>query len=126
MAPPYTAGTLKINTTGPSAALVAPANGTSSKGATSLWASLSGIGVFGLVLAGDWKKRNRRRMAIMLGVLAVVMIMALVGCGGGSASGSGGGGGGGGTPAGTDTIKITATDGGSTTPQTLTVTLVVQ
>jgi hypothetical protein len=131
MAPPYAAGTLKINTTGPSAALVAPANGTSPKGATNLWASLSGIGVFGLVLAGDWKKRNRRRMAIMLGVLAVVMIMALVGCGGGSASGSGGGGGGGGTPAGTDTITLTATgtagtNGGSTTPQTLNVTLVVQ
>jgi len=132
MSSPYSSpGTLKINTTGPSAALVAPANGTSSKGATSLWASLSGIGVFGLVLAGDWKKRNRRRMAIMLGVLAVVMIMALVGCGGGSASGSGGGGGGGGTPAGTDTITLTATgtagtNGGSTTPQTLNVTLVVQ
>jgi hypothetical protein len=131
MAPPYAAGTLKINTTGPSAALVAPVNGTSPKGATSLWASLSGIGFFGLVLAGDWKKRNRRRMAIMLGVLAVVMIMALVGCGGGSASGSGGGGGGGGTPAGTDTITLTATgtagtNGGSTTPQTLNVTLVVQ
>jgi hypothetical protein len=124
--------TLTLTTQGPTAALIPPAGGNSPQGATNLWASLSGIGLFGLVLAGDCKKRNRRRMAIMLGILALVMVVALGGCGGGSSSGGGGGGGGGGgTPANTYTIKTTATgtagtNGGNTTPQTLTVTLVVQ
>ena len=131
MAPPYNAATLTINTTGPTAALLAPAGANSRHGGANLWASLGEVGLFGLILAGDWKKRHRRRLAMMLGVLAVVMIVALVGCGGGSSSGGGGGGGGGGTPAGSYTIKVTATGTagsnlGNTTPQTLNLTLVVQ
>ena len=41
-----------------------------------------GVGMLGMVLAGDWKKkRNRRALGIILLVVALAMIMALVGCG---------------------------------------------
>ena len=46
-----------------------------------------------MVLAGEWKKRNRRALGIVLLVLALMMIVGLVGCGGGSSGGGGGGGG---------------------------------
>lgn len=135
IASPYAAGTLTITTTGPTASLTAPQN-LPRHGEQNLFASLTGLGLLGMVFAGDWKKRNRRRLGILLGVFALVMILALVGCGGGSSSGGGGGGGGGGnggggTPAGTYTVKVTATgtagtNGGNTSPHTLNVTLVVQ
>ena len=51
-----------------------------------LWASLGGLGIFGLVLAAETKKRNRRNMAIVLGILLLVMSFALVGCGSSSSS----------------------------------------
>ena len=87
--------------------------------------------MLGMVLAGDWKKRNRRALGIVLLVVALAMIMALAGCGGGSSGGGGGGGGGtGGTPAGSYPIALSATgtagtNGGNTTAHPLTVTLVV-
>ena len=57
--------------------------------------------MFGLVLTGNGKKRNRRQMAIVLGILLLVMMFSLVGCsGGGSSSGGNGGGGTPGTPVG--------------------------
>jgi Bacterial Ig-like domain (group 3)/FG-GAP-like repeat/FG-GAP repeat len=122
-------GTLTISTTGPTSALMR--TGFGPQGVQKLWASLTGLGMFGLLLAGDWKNRSRKRAAIVLLVLAVVMILALVGCGGGSSSGGGGGGGGSGTPAGTYTINLTGTgtagnNGGNTGQHTLSVTLVVQ
>ena len=121
--------TLTITTTGPSASLTAPPSLTPNPSEPNLWASLGGVGFVGLVLAGDWKKRNRRRMMIAFAVFALIMIVALVGCGGGSSS-SGGGGGGGGTPANTYpiTIKVSGTagsNGGNTAQHTLTVTLKV-
>jgi hypothetical protein len=120
--------TLTISTAGPTAALIAPPGLTPHKGALDLWASLGGLGLVGMVLAGDWKSRSRRRTGIVLAVLAVLFLMALVGCGGGSSSS--GGGGGGGTPAGTYPIQLTVTgtagtNGGSTLPHNLKVTLVV-
>ena len=128
IAPGQTQATLTVSTTGPSAVLMAAPNVNSREGASNLWASLGGVGLVGMILAGDWKKRNRRGMGIMLGILALVMILALVGCGGGSISG--GGGGGGGTPAGTYPLQVVAigtagTNGGSTAPHPLPVTLVV-
>jgi hypothetical protein len=129
MAPPYASGTLVLKTTAPTTAVMAtPASQSHSD--PNLWASLTGIGMLGMVLAGDWKKRNRRALGIMLLVVALAMIMALAGCGGGSTSGGGGGGGGGGTPAGTYPIQVTATgtkgtNGGNTTPQILNLMLVV-
>jgi hypothetical protein len=129
MAPPYAAATLVIKTTGPTAALIAAPDVNPHHGVPNLWASLTGLGMLGMVVAGDWKKRNRRRMGIMLLVLALAMILALVGCGGSSSS-SGGGGGGGGTPAGTYPITVTATgtagsNGGNTGSHPLNLTLVV-
>jgi hypothetical protein len=128
IAPGKTQATLTVSTAGPSAAMVATPDVNSRQGASNLWASLSGVGLVGMILAGDWKKRNRRGMGIMLGILAVVMILALVGCGGGSISG--GGGGGGGTPAGTYPLQVVATgtagtNQGSTAPHRVPVTLVV-
>jgi len=128
IAPGKTQATLTVSTAGPSAAMVATPDVNSRQGASNLWASLSGVGLVGMILAGDWKKRNRRGMGIMLGILAVVMILALVGCGGGSISG--GGGGGGGTPAGTYPLHVVATgtagtNQGSTAPHPVPVTLVV-
>jgi hypothetical protein len=125
-------GTLTISTAGPSAAVMSVPKMNSHQGESNLWASLGGLGLVGMILAGDWRKRNRRALGLLLTVLAVVMILALVGCGGGSSSGGGGGGGGGGgTPAGTYQVSVTATgtagtNGGSTTPQALPLTLVVQ
>ena len=108
--------TLTITTKGPTAVLKAPANVNHRQGGLNLWASLSGVGVLGMVLAGGGKKRNRR-LGIVFTVLALVMLLALVGCGGGSSSGGGGGGGGGGgTPAGTSTIQLNVTGTINTTP----------
>ncbi len=126
--PGQTQATLTVSTTGPSAALIATPDVNSRQGASNLWASLGGVGLVGMILAGDWKKRNRRGMGIMLGILAVVMILALVGCGSGSISG--GGVGGGGTPAGTYPLQVVATgtagtNQGSTAPHPIPVTLVV-
>jgi hypothetical protein len=111
--------------------MLAPANVNPHPGAQNLWASLGGLGIVGMILAGDWKKRNRRALMIVLGMLALTMILALVGCGGSSAGGGGGGGLTGGTPTGTYAIKATATgtagtNGGDTSAHALSVTLVVQ
>jgi Bacterial Ig-like domain (group 3)/FG-GAP-like repeat len=132
--PGQTQATLTINTKGPSAAVLAPAGVNPHPGASNLWASLGGLGIVGMILAGDWKKRNRRQLAIVLGILAFTMILALVGCGsGGSSTGGGGGGGGltGGTPTGTYQIQVTATgtagsNGGDMSGHPLNLTLVVQ
>jgi hypothetical protein len=122
--------TLTVNTTGPSAAMFAPATANPRAKGTNLWASLSGIGMVGILLAGDWKKRNRRGVLIFLGIVALMMVLALAGCGSSSSVTSGGGTGGGGTPAGSYAITITAqgtagTNGGNTAPHTINLTLVV-
>ena len=122
--------TLTISTTAPTTSLLAPSDVTPQKGTLNLWASLGGLGLVGVVLAGDWKSRNRRRIGAVLAVLAVIFLITLVGCGSGSSGGGGGGGGGGGTggtPAGTYAVKVTVTGTGNTSPSNgpLTVTLVV-
>ncbi len=108
--------TLTITTTGPTAVLRAPANVNRRQGGLNLWASLTGVGVLGMILAGDGKKQ-KRRIGIVLTILAIVMLVALVGCGGGSSSG--GGGGGGGTPAGSYTIHLNVTGTVNKTPHDL-------
>jgi hypothetical protein len=120
--------TLTITTTAPTAALVAPPRSTPQKGALDLWASLGGLGLVGVVLAGDWRSRNRRRLGMVLAVLAVMFLITLVGCGGGSSSSGGGGGGGtGGTPPGTSSIQVSVKDAAGTSPSNgpLKVTLTV-
>jgi hypothetical protein len=125
--------TLTVTTTAPTSSLMSAPDVNQHRGNSNLWASLAGVGMLGMVLAGDWKKRNRRALGIVLLVIALAMVLALVGCGGGSNSGSGGGGGGGGTggtPAGSYAIKLSVTgtagtNGGSTAAHTASVTLVV-
>jgi Bacterial Ig-like domain (group 3)/FG-GAP-like repeat len=112
--------TLTISTQGASAMLMAPSNTNPHQAGLNLWASLGGVGMLGMILAGDWKKHNRRRVAIVLCILAVVMLLALAGCGSGSSSSTGGGGGGGGTPAGTYTIQLSVTGTVNTAPHSLT------
>jgi hypothetical protein len=128
-----TSGTLTLKTSGATSSMKAPADVNPHAGDSNLWASLSGFGIVGMVLATNRKKRNRKAMILLLTVIALAMILALVGCGGGSSSGGSGGGGGttGGTPTGTYQVQVTAsgtagTNGGDTTPHPLTVTLVVQ
>ncbi len=120
------ATTLTITTTGPSGALMVPGF-TPHTGAFDLWASLGGVGLVGMMLAGDWSGRNRRRMGIALAILAVIFLITLVGCGGSSNGGGGGGGGNSGTPAGTYTVQVTVKDGTGTLPTNgpLKLTLVV-
>src|SRR5271156_315430 len=104
--------TLTITTTAPTSSLMSAPDVNQHRGNSNLWASLAGVGMLGMVLAGDWKKRNRRALGIVLLVIALAMILALVGCGGGSNSGGGGGGGGGGTggtPAGSYPRKLSGT-----------------
>jgi hypothetical protein len=119
--------TLTITTSAHAAAMMSPPASTQ-KGALQLWASLGGIGFVGMVLAGDWSRRKRRSLGIVLAILAVMFLITLVGCGGGSSSGSGGGGGGGGgTPAGTSTVQVTVKDASGAPPTSgpLTLTLTV-
>ena len=76
--------TLTIKTTAPTASLQIPAgiepHGNSHS--TMLLASLNGMGVFGMILAGSFsKKRNRWSV---LGLLVLGMTLFLVGCGGSS------------------------------------------
>ena len=117
--------TLTITTAAAVASLSRPALPNSKPSAPTFWASLGGLGIFGLVLAAEGKKRNRRQMAIVIGILLVVMTLVLVGCGG-SVSKSGPSGSPG-TPAGTYTVVVTATGTGNSAPShTLNLTLIVQ
>ncbi len=113
--------TLTLSTSAPSVAMLQPAPPASKPGDPILWASLGGIGIFGLVLAGG-AKRNRRQMAIILGVLLLVMVFSLVGCGGTTSAAHSSG-----TPAGTYTVVVTATGTGNGAPtHSMNLTLIVQ
>ena len=116
--------TLTITTTAATASLSRPTLPNSKPGAPTFWASLGGLGIFGLALAADGKKRNRRQKAILLGIMLLVMAFALIACGG-STSRSGPSGSAG-TPAGTYTVVVTATGTGNSAPShSLNLTLVV-
>jgi hypothetical protein len=118
--------TLTLTTSAPSAAAL-------TRHSTTWLAALSGVGIFGLLLAGNWKKNGgRSRMGIILGALTLGMIVLLVGCGGSNNTTGGGtpptdpG-----TPAASYTVTVTATgtagtNGGSTAAHTVNVTLIVQ
>jgi hypothetical protein len=122
--------TLSIGTTAATTSMAQPALPNSNPAGLTLLASLGGLGLFGLVIGGSGKQRNRRRvqLAIFLGIM-LVMTVAFVGCGsGGSNSNS--------TPppvttsgtaAGTYTVTVTATGSGtSAITHTVNLTLVVQ
>jgi hypothetical protein len=89
--------TVTVNTKAPHGALRMPAD--PHQGRTSLLACLTGMGLFGLLLAGDWKNKRNRRVGILLGILVLGMMFSLVGC---SSSTPG-------TPLGAQTVTITGT-----------------
>jgi hypothetical protein len=128
--PPMTTTLTLVTTAASSAKLMAPMN--THRGTSVLVASLSGLGLFGLMLVGDWRKKSGRRMGILVGVMVLGTLFATVGCGGGSSGGqivtppSNPG-----TPTGTYTVVVTATgtagsNSGNTSPHTVNVTLTVQ
>src|SRR5271165_633843 len=53
-----------------------------------LLASFGGMGLFGLVLAGNFKKRSRRT-GVLLGMFLLIMMFSLVACGGSSSNSNG-------------------------------------
>ena len=109
--------TLVITTSGPNAALQFPGTTSSGPVYAMMW-SLSGSGIFGLVLLGGLGKGSRgkkRWITLLTLALALILLVALAGCGGGGGAApvpppapvS--------TPPGVTTISATATGGGSTT-----------
>ena len=120
--------TLTISTTAATtASLAVPARPDSNPVAPTLWASLSGVGLFGFVWAGGASKK-RRHMVVVLGILLLIMMFTMLGCGGsGSSSTSNQGTTVPGTPAGSYTVTVVGTGSGSGAPShTMNVTLVVQ
>jgi Bacterial Ig-like domain (group 3)/FG-GAP-like repeat len=71
---------LTITTTSVSASAEVPADVNPHHGSAILMASLSGLGLCGIVFAAGSKKRNRYS-AVLLALLAVSMTMGAVGCG---------------------------------------------
>jgi hypothetical protein len=71
---------LTVTTAAVSASLQGPIHGNST-----LLASLGTMGLFAMMLAGSFKKRNRG-MGIVLGMLILTMTFSLVGCGGSSST----------------------------------------
>jgi hypothetical protein len=72
--------TLTIDTTVRSGSLLQPARPGSQSGAPILLAALSGMGLFGLLLAGSGAKGRRRRAAIVLGAVLLVTLGMLAAC----------------------------------------------
>jgi len=116
--------TLTITTTaGATAELARPALPNSKSPATTLLASLSGTGLFGLVLAGG-RKKSRRRMGVVLGVMLLGMILTLAGCSTGPSSSPVSSEA---TPAGTYNVVVTSAGSGSGAPShTMSLTLAVE
>ena len=98
--------TLTVTTAAPHGALRMPADSNPHQGRTSLLACLTGMGLFGLLLSGDWKNKRNRRVGILLGILVLGMMFSLVGCSSSSTPG---------TPIGAQTIQVTGTGSDGTT-----------
>ena len=98
--------TLTVTTAASHGALRMPADSNPHQGRTSLLACLTGMGLFGLLLSGDWKNKRNRRVGILLGILVLGMMFSLVGCSSSSTPG---------TPIGAQTIQVTGTGSDGTT-----------
>jgi hypothetical protein len=119
-----------ITTTAATASLLRPERPGTKPGSTKsesgiLLASLSSVGLFGLLLVGRGKKGNGKKRAagVLLGMMLLLMMSTLVGCSGtssGTKTGSG-------TPAGSYVVTVTSTGTGTGAPtHSLGLTLVVQ
>jgi hypothetical protein len=121
----YPGSTLTLSTTAATASFVAPTRPNSKPLDPTLLASLGAFGLFGLLLTGTARKRNRRHI-VFLAMILLATMFTLVGCGGGNNS-SNNNTGTPGTPAGDYTIAVTATGSGTGAPvSTMNVTLIVQ
>jgi hypothetical protein len=98
--------TLTVTTAASHSALRMPADSNPHQGRTSLLACLTGMGLFGVLLSGDWKNKRNRRVGILLGILVLGMMFSLVGCSSSSTPG---------TPIGAQTIQVTGTGSDGTT-----------
>jgi hypothetical protein len=98
--------TLTVTTAAPHGALRMPADANPHQGRTSLLACLTGMGLFGLLLSGDWKNKRNRRVGILLGILVLGMMFSLVGCSSSTTPG---------TPIGAQTVQVTGTGSDGTT-----------
>jgi hypothetical protein len=72
--------TLTIDTTIRSGSLLRPARPGAQPGSPILLASLGGMGLFGLLLAGSGAKGRRRRAAIVLGAVLLLTVGAMMAC----------------------------------------------
>jgi hypothetical protein len=92
--------TLTVTTKAPSSSLRMPADANSRHGRTSLLACLTGMGLFGSLLAGDWKNKRNGWTGMLLGILVLGMMFSLVGCGSSTTPG---------TPIGAQSIQVIGT-----------------
>ena len=113
---------MTISTTARSAAAASLRRGPT-PGSTTLLASLGGIGLLGLLLAGSGPKARRRRAGIAFGVLLLMTLGTMVACDNENSTVKTGTG----TPAGAYAVTVTSTGTGTNAPtHSLNVTLVVQ
>ncbi len=113
--------TIQTTTRG-TASLMRPARPGSQPGSPILLASLGGMGLFGMLLAGTGKKGRQRRAGMVLGVLLLLMMATVVGCDNDSAKKAPTG-----TPAGSYTVTVTSTGTGTSAPtHSVNLTMIVQ
>jgi hypothetical protein len=115
--------TLTITTTaGATASLTRPTRPGSQSGSPALLASIGGMGLFGLVLAGTGKKGRQRRAGVVLGLMLLLMMITAVGCDNDSAKKASTA-----TPAGSYTVVVTSTGTGTAAPtHSVNLTMIVQ
>jgi hypothetical protein len=92
--------TLTLTTKAPHGALRMPADTNAYQHRMSLLACLTGMGLLGMLLSGDWKNTRKRLVTILLGIMVLGMVLSLTSCGSSTTPG---------TPLGEQTISVNAT-----------------
>jgi len=105
------------------ASMMRPARPGSQPGSPMLLASLGGLGLFGMLLAGTGKKGRQRRAGLGFGFVLLVTLGTMVGCDNENSTTKAATG----TPAGSYTVTVTSTGTGTSAPtHSVNVTLIVQ